>query len=718
MADASVSTPEPTLTRPILRVLVVISLLVVGLSTTNAGATSSDSDGDGVIDSLDTVESTGTIVSTGGWASQSSTLVVNGASFGPGYAVDGRTSGDPAVARPAVTNDDNPWWEVDLGSLHTIDNINVHTRTDCCEGSLDGAVVLLTRLPLGDVSLDEARAAAVWSAPITDHAPMVQLAVPTRQGRHVRVQLPDGTSGQVHLAEVTVMGFAGRPNDRDGDLIIDREDTVDNVGWIVSTNKPTAQSSVWTGRTDAGPHAAVDDVRDGGRHGDQPIAITDDEEPWWEVDLGADHRIDGVNIYNRTDGNQALLDGALVMVATAPFGADMGVTEARAHASWTGSVGSTPGALEAVPVDAVGRYVRIQLPATGSRHLGLAEVDVIGHPATGATPIVADGDFETPVVAPATSWRENGVGASIGAWTVTDGNVTLHGAVHRGLPTGPGAPGGQHLDLDPGNSGIEQVLTGLVPGARYLLRFSYSAHDLAGGQASGQVTIGDLDETFTASGHGRTGWFAAAMPFVADASDATLRFAGLTGAGHPLTGVLVDGVSIDVFEPTDAESAPTLLDGDFESLAVTPASSWRETGSGGAIGPWSVIEGNATLHGAVHRGLSSGPGAPGGQHLDLDPGNSMVEQAVTGLRPGDRYTVRFSAAAHDLAGGAASGRVTIGEVDAVFEVTGSGRSGWLGFEYTFVAGSDRELLRFAGVAGAGHPLTGVMIDGVTVEATT
>ncbi|HUQ71984.1 MAG TPA: discoidin domain-containing protein, partial [Planctomycetaceae bacterium] len=53
------------------------------------------------------------------------------ATFGPDCAVDGNTSGDHQTNRYAHTAlEDNPWWEVDLGSEPEIDRIVVWNRTD------------------------------------------------------------------------------------------------------------------------------------------------------------------------------------------------------------------------------------------------------------------------------------------------------------------------------------------------------------------------------------------------------------------------------------------------------------------------------------------------------------------------------------------------------------------------------------------------------------
>ncbi|MEM9521807.1 MAG: discoidin domain-containing protein [Actinomycetota bacterium] len=385
-----------------------------------------DADDDFVSDEVDTVATTGTIVSTGKTAYQSSNY---NASTTANRAVDGNRAGAWNHGPIATTSDTGPWWEVDLGRIHTIDSINIYNRTDCCADRLSGATVIVSAHAVGDVGVDDAARNAVWSTTIGTAGALVQLEVPDRIGRYVRVQLPETGSVHLQLAEVDVMGFPGRPNDLDGDYIIDAEDTVDAGGTIVSTGKSATQSSVWTGRPNATADAAVDDLRDGGRDGSHPIAITDDDEPWWEVDLDGWFEITGINLYNRTDGNQDMLTGAVVMLASQPFASDMTLAEAQAHARWSRSVG-TPGDIVQLDVPAEpGRYLRVQLPSGASPHLGLAEVDVIASPSADdvdgdGVPDAQDTYFNTrPIVSlGASAQQSSNYASSTTADRAVDGN--------------------------------------------------------------------------------------------------------------------------------------------------------------------------------------------------------------------------------------------------------------------------------------------------------
>lgn len=92
-------------------------------------------------------------VALGGSASQSTTGFGGLAS----RAIDGNTSGewgDGSVSHTA-RGDNNPWWEVDLGSGFQIESINIWNRTDCCADRLnpftvavfDYSHVLIASLP-------------------------------------------------------------------------------------------------------------------------------------------------------------------------------------------------------------------------------------------------------------------------------------------------------------------------------------------------------------------------------------------------------------------------------------------------------------------------------------------------------------------------------------------------------------------------------------------
>ncbi|MEZ5299647.1 MAG: DUF1549 domain-containing protein [Verrucomicrobiales bacterium] len=115
---------------------------------------------------------------------------------------------------------------------------------------------------------------------------------PAPRGRFVRVELP-GKEKPLHLAEVEV--FSGGEN--------------------VARGGKASQSS-----TDFGGPAerAIDGNTDGDYQKNSVSHTALEDDPWWEVDLGAEKPIDRLAIWNRTDNNlQSRLDGFRLIVLNA-----------------------------------------------------------------------------------------------------------------------------------------------------------------------------------------------------------------------------------------------------------------------------------------------------------------------------------------------------------------------------------------------------------------
>ena len=76
-------------------------------------------------------------------ASQSTTFGDRDASF----AINGDCRTYPNVFPTACSStspsDSNPWWAVDLGSLHSVAAVGLTTRSDCCWDAIGGAIILL-----------------------------------------------------------------------------------------------------------------------------------------------------------------------------------------------------------------------------------------------------------------------------------------------------------------------------------------------------------------------------------------------------------------------------------------------------------------------------------------------------------------------------------------------------------------------------------------------
>ncbi|MDM3870098.1 DUF1929 domain-containing protein [Porticoccus sp. W117] len=156
-------------------------------------------------------------------------------------------------------------------------------------------------------------------------------------------------------------------------------------------------------------------------------------------------------------------------------------------------------------------------------------------------PLVQDGGFET-IPAPAGGWHDYAAGSAFGPWQIDTGSVSVQSNTHHNLGAG-GASGSNHLDVNgPPLGKVSQVIDNLVAGQDYSLTFKYALHSFAGGAATVDVTISDLDESLSVSNVGTGPWLTATYQFTASGTSETLSFEGTSG--NPCCGVLLDDVSI------------------------------------------------------------------------------------------------------------------------------------------------------------------------------
>jgi alpha-L-fucosidase 2 len=133
-------------------------------------------------------------------ATQSSTAF-NGAAS---RAVDGNTDGTYSAGSVTHTDfQDQPWWQVDLGEAHDIDQIAIWNRTDCCSDRLTDFYVLVSEEPFVSGSLaDVLDQEGVWVGHHPDEAGRPTLIDVAVAGQYVRVQLAGNNA--LSLAEVQV----------------------------------------------------------------------------------------------------------------------------------------------------------------------------------------------------------------------------------------------------------------------------------------------------------------------------------------------------------------------------------------------------------------------------------------------------------------------------------------------------------------------------------
>ncbi|WP_295959778.1 discoidin domain-containing protein [Rhodoferax sp.] len=143
-------------------------------------------------------------VAAGKPASQSSTAGKATAAL----VVDRNQDGVLANGGMGLTGaDTNAWWEVDLGSVHSLTSLRLWNRTDCCAANLANFYVLVSSTPMAGRTLDQLLAdTKVWHSALNAAAPRSLALAALTRGRYMRVQLAGNNA--LGLAEVEVYGTA------------------------------------------------------------------------------------------------------------------------------------------------------------------------------------------------------------------------------------------------------------------------------------------------------------------------------------------------------------------------------------------------------------------------------------------------------------------------------------------------------------------------------
>ena len=137
-------------------------------------------------------------------ASQSSTYGIGTADL----AVDGSILGSsPWTADLAHTQiEPQPWWQVDLGGMSTIEQVRIFNRSNCCTGRLNNFSIFVSESPFpSDATLISLQNDPTVSwIPFSGEAGLKEIIGVGKRGRYVRIQ--HSREVQMHLAEVEVWG--------------------------------------------------------------------------------------------------------------------------------------------------------------------------------------------------------------------------------------------------------------------------------------------------------------------------------------------------------------------------------------------------------------------------------------------------------------------------------------------------------------------------------
>lgn len=221
-----------------------------------------------------------------GEAVQSSTLFPAGAS----RANDGKrlTYYTEGSCSHTAERETGPWWRVDLHQSYIISEVKITNRGDCCPERLDGAEIRIGN-SLDNNGNNNDRCTTITHIP-NGNTFTFTCDSGTMEGRYVNVVIP-GENKTLTLCEVEVYG--------NPEVVVAPLDEV--AVW-----KHAGQSSTWGHYAHhvwyhAEAYKAVHWCQEHTFNHGCCIQTYPEHRPWWMVDLGSEHRVTAVVIYNRAD---------------------------------------------------------------------------------------------------------------------------------------------------------------------------------------------------------------------------------------------------------------------------------------------------------------------------------------------------------------------------------------------------------------------------------
>jgi hypothetical protein len=139
----------------------------------------------------------------------------------------------------------------------------------------------------------------------------------------------------------------------------------------IAQGRSTTQSSTSSGGIS---DRAADGNTDGDFFNNSVNLTTSEFQPWWQVELDTVYEIDYVNLYNRTDCCSTRLSDFYVLVSSKPFSSDVlatNIANPNIHSFYFGGVVGMP---TSIPINAIGRFVRVQLSETSEMNMAEFEV--------------------------------------------------------------------------------------------------------------------------------------------------------------------------------------------------------------------------------------------------------------------------------------------------------------------------------------------------------
>ncbi|MFC6356865.1 alpha-L-fucosidase [Luethyella okanaganae] len=207
-------------------------------------------------------------------------------------------------------------------------------------------------------------------------------------GNVLRANLGGLVAGRytVTVSAVNEIGVSKASAESDGIAL-----ALESAPKLLSSNRPAVQSSTYDGPAYGAAKAVDGDTS--GLISNVAATSSDEGAAWWEVDLEGANALTVAKIWNRVDCCQSRLKNVKLVVSTEPFPARALTTDELASPAYgVTHVTEQVGRPTTIPLDAPGRYVRIQVDDPDVP-LALSEVQVYGvplatAPAAPAAPVV------------------------------------------------------------------------------------------------------------------------------------------------------------------------------------------------------------------------------------------------------------------------------------------------------------------------------------------
>jgi hypothetical protein len=241
-------------------------------------------------------------------------------------AVDGNTNGNygaRSVTHTKGTGEMYPRWEIDLEANYRISEIKIWNRTDCCSERLNNLLIMVS-----DVKNNQ----TYNFGPYPSAGNMNPFILPVNvTGSHVTVMI-DEENAILSLAEVEIFGVPERqppPTPAPTPVIRPTPPPIPLVNLSKEGGMMKEQSiNVVTGRffdfsyqssnlddTFGLARTAIDGNRSGNYSTGSVSHTKEENQPFWQIDLGDIQDIREIRIYNRTDCCQERLDNFRIIVS-------------------------------------------------------------------------------------------------------------------------------------------------------------------------------------------------------------------------------------------------------------------------------------------------------------------------------------------------------------------------------------------------------------------